>query len=176
MKKRKWLFPRSSYQIPSKNYLNSYKEGVTIYVHRYRRNAVLPKVAYEGTSAAFDLVCIEDTVIPAGGSAMIPNGLHLIIDQKSPYYMRVSLRSSKGFKEDLIPHYGIIDAGYCGNMDVKVYNMDKEDVLIERGEKYAQITVHHKPSYFFEEINDREYERLLLEQERGEKGFGSSGK
>lgn len=149
---------------------------VIIYAHKTDPKAVIPEVAYGNTSACFDLTCTEKTVIPAGCSAVVPNGLNLVIDQFQKYWMQISLRSSKGFKHELIPHYGVVDSGYCGALGVKVYNVGQVDVVIEAGERYAQIAVIPKPDYTIKELNDSEFEALKSCQERGDKGFGSSGK
>jgi dUTP pyrophosphatase len=90
--------------------------------------------------------------------------------------MQIQLRSSKGFKYELIPHYGTVDAGYTGPLGVKVYNVGKEDVIIEKGERYAQIAVIPKPNYEIVELNKDEFEHLQSLQGRGNAGFGSSGK
>ena len=148
---------------------------VKIYAHKIHQDAVIPKVAYNNTSACFDITCIETTVIPAGGSAVVPNGLNLTIDDQDNYWMQIQLRSSKGFKYSLIPHYGTVDAGYTGDLGVKIYNVGKEDVVIEEGERYAQIAVIEKPQYEIIELNDEEFRNLELEQNRGSGGFGSSG-
>ena len=149
---------------------------VTIYAHKADPKATIPKVAYNSTSACFDITCIETTVIPAGGTAVVPNGLNLTIEDSESYWMQIQLRSSKGFKYDLIPHYGTVDAGYTGPLGVKVYNVGKEDVTIEEGERYAQIAVIEKPRYEILELDDEKYELLSSLQGRGDKGFGSSGK
>ena len=82
---------------------------VTIYAHKTDPKAVIPTVEYNSTSACFDITCTQTTVIPAGGSAVVPNGLNLTIDDSQRYWMQIQLRSSKGFKHDLIPHYGTVD-------------------------------------------------------------------
>jgi len=149
---------------------------VKIYAHKTHVDAVIPQVAYDSTSACFDLTCIEDTRIPAHSAAVVPNGLNLTIDQNIPYSMTISLRSSMGFKRTLIPHYGKVDAGYTGDLSVKIYNVGKEDVWIKKGERYAQIEVIKKPNYAIEELNDEQFEKLKQKQQRGDSGFGSSGK
>mgnify|MGYP003981657039 FL=1 len=149
---------------------------VKIYAHKVTSNAVIPKVSYNSTSACFDITCTETTTIPSKGSAVVPNGLNLTIDQSDNYWMQIQLRSSKGFKYELIPHYGTVDAGYTGDLGVKIYNLGDEDVLIEEGERYAQIAVVPKPNYEVVELNDTEWETFKNNQERGDKGFGSSGK
>ena len=85
---------------------------VKIFVHKTTPNAVVPKIAYNDTSACFDITCTKTTTIPAKGSAVVPNGLNIVIDQSQSYWMQIQLRSSKGFKYELIPHYGTVDAGY----------------------------------------------------------------
>lgn len=140
---------------------------VTIYAHKTTPNAVIPTVAYGSTSACFDITCTETTLIPARSKAIVPNGLNLTIPDKENYWMQIQLRSSKGFKEDLIPHYGTVDAGYTGNLGIKIYNLSDSDIIIEEGEKYAQIAVIEKPEYEIIELNDEEYENLKNLQQRG---------
>lgn len=150
--------------------------SLQIFIHKTDPEAVIPKVAYENTSAAFDITCTKTTLIPAGGSAIIPNGLNITIEQSKMFWMQVQLRSSKGFKHELIPHYGTIDAGYTGDFGIKVYNVGKVDVIIEKGERYAQVVVIPKPKYELVELNDEQFEFLKQSQQRGDGGLGSSGK
>ena len=149
---------------------------VKIFAHKETEDAVIPKVAYGDTSACFDITCTKTTIIPAHGSAVVPNGLNLTIDQAQAYWMQIQLRSSKGFKRELVPHYGTVDAGYTGPLGVKIYNLGDFDAVIEKGERYAQVAVIPKPQYEIVELNDEEFEILKNQQARGDKGFGSSGK
>ena len=149
---------------------------VKIFAYKEHPDAVIPTVAYGSTSACFDITCTETTIIPAGESKVVPNGLRLIINDSEKYWMQIQLRSSKGFKYSLIPHYGTVDAGYTGPLGVKVYNVGKEDVVIEKGERYAQIAVIPKPDYEIVEINEEMFETIKENQGRGDSGFGSSGK
>jgi dUTP pyrophosphatase len=149
---------------------------VTIYAHKNTDKAVIPTVAYNSTSACFDITCTETTVIPAGKSAVVPNGLNLTIPDSQRYYMRIDLRSSMGFKKDLSCFPGIIDPGYTGDLSVKVYNIGETDITIEEGERYAQISVIPIPESEIIELNDEEFNIFKITQLRGDKGFGSSGK
>ena len=152
------------------------KIDVKIYAHKTHPDAVIPQVAYNGTSMCFDLTCVEDTMIPDHSSAVVPNGLNLTIDQNDPYGMVISLRSSMGFKKDLIPHYGDVDAGYTNDFSVKIYNVSDEPIWIKKGERYAQVKVIKKPNYVIEELNDEQFEELKSRQLRADGGMGSSGK
>ncbi len=147
-----------------------------IFVHKITKNAVVPEVAYNSTSACFDLTCTETVTIPAHKSAVVENGLNICIDQADKYWMQIQLRSSLGFKFDLVPHYGTVDAGYTGPLGVKIYNLGDDDVIIIEGSRYAQIAVLEKPDYEIHELNDQEFEEFKSKQHRGDKGFGSSGK
>jgi|688.fasta_scaffold1331478_1 dUTP pyrophosphatase len=149
---------------------------VKIFAYKTHPDAVIPKVAYGSTSACFDITCIETTIIPAKGSAVVPNGLRLTIDQKDNYWMQIQLRSSKGFKHELIPHYGTVDPGYTGDFGVKIYNLGDKDITIEKGERYAQVAVIEIPPYSIVELNEEEFNKLKTNQIRGDKGIGSSGK
>ena len=151
-------------------------KNLKIYAFREDKNAVIPEIAYGNTSACFDITATKTTVIPARSSAVVENGLRLCIDDSENYWMQIQLRSSKGFKHELLPHYGTVDAGYCGPLGVKIYNVGDIDVTIEAGEKYAQIAVIEKPQYTIEELSAEDFEALKARQGRGDKGFGSSGK
>ena len=149
---------------------------VKIYAYKEHPDAVIPEVAYGSTSACFDITCTETTTIPAQSSAVVPNGLRLVIPDSQKYWMQIQLRSSKGFKFSLIPHYGTVDAGYTGPLGVKVYNVGTEDVVIEKGERYAQIAVIPKPDYKIIEVSEEQFEYIKINQGRGDSGFGSTGK
>ena len=149
---------------------------VKIFAYKEDPDAVVPTVAYGSTSACFDITCTETTTIPAGESAVVPNGLRLVIDDSDAYWMQIQLRSSKGFKHELIPHYGTVDAGYTGPLGVKIYNVGKVDVTIEKGERYAQVAVIPKPEYSIIEVSKLQFEYIESNQGRGSAGFGSSGK
>lgn len=146
-----------------------------IYAHKTNPDAVIPTCAYNGTSAAYDITCTENTVIPAHSCAVVPNGLRLTIDHRQLYYMIVHLRSSTGFKKDLVCHPGVIDAGYTGDLGIKIYNLGDTDVTINKGDRYAQLTVHRKIEVEFTELDDDTWEDFKSEQIRGDGGFGSSG-
>lgn len=135
-----------------------------------------PKVAYEGTSAAFDVASIETIEIPAMTDAIVPIGLRFSIDQRDPYYMTVHMRSSFGFKKGIQNHIGIIDSGYTGDFGIKVFNKTALPLTINKGEYFAQILVHKKPRFVFEELTKEEWQAFEEKQLRGPGGFGSSGK
>lgn len=135
-----------------------------------------PKIAYKGTSAAFDIAAYETTVIPAHTTAVVPTGIRLSIPETEPYYMMIYMRSSFGFKKDIQNHIGIIDAGYTGDFGVKVFNHTDKDLIINAGERFAQVLVHKKIHIDFNDMSEEQFAAYEQQQNRGNNGFGSSSK
>lgn len=145
---------------------------ILLKIWREDNRAFLPEIAYEGTSACFDLKCIEDVIIPANGTAFAKVGLRIIVP--NGYYLEFATRSGHGIGKDLRVHPGIIDAGYTGDLSIKIYNLGKEDVTINTGKGCVQVKVHKVPEIDFEEISEDEFKKISDASIRGEKGFGSS--
>ena len=102
----------------------------------------LPKRATAG-SAGYDFVAPAETVIPAGGTALIPTGIRA--EMEPGWVLVIFPRSSLGFKYGigLSNTVGIIDGDYAfakneGHILVKLRNLSAEDVVIGRGERFCQ--------------------------------------
>ena len=65
---------------------------------------------------------------------------------------------------------GIIDSGFRGSIGIVLYNHGNEGYLVKEGDKIAQLII--VPI----EIPELEYVDELDETERGDGGFGSSGR
>lgn len=143
-------------------------------VFKTDERAVIPTVAYEGTSACFDLIAIETTTIPARGTAMVPNGVRITIPKG--WYLEFTDRSGNGIKKNLRVHPGVIDHGYTGPLEVKVFNLGDEDQVIEAGKGICQVKVMKIPEYELKEITEEEWKSYEEQSVRGANGFGSSDK
>lgn len=142
--------------------------------YKVDERATIPTIAYEGTSGGHDLICIETTTIPAGGSAMIPNGLKVIIPQG--YYLKFTDRSGNGIKKGLRVHPGLIDHGYTGELGIKMFNLSGEDQVIEAGKGICQVEVHKIPEFEINEATEDEWNEYCSSSIRGSNGFGSTDK
>lgn len=156
----------------SENNCKCKEESVEIKVWREDPRSEMPVIAYEGTSACFDLINIEDVVIPAHGTNFVKNGLRFIIP--NGWYVEFATRSSHGITNDLKCHCGIIDSGFMGKLSVKMYNLGNSDVLIPAGKGAVQCKVHKVRPILFTEIDSDEFNNT--ETVRGQNGFGSSDK
>ena len=75
-------------------------------------------------------------------------------------------------KRDLAPanKVGVIDSDYRGEIMVSIHNHGKEDRMIEPNERIAQLVIMPYLSCSFIESDE------LSDTERGEGGFGSTGR
>ena len=81
-------------------------------------------------------------------------------------------RSGLSFKHCIITYGNVIDSGYRGEVHVGVFNLGKEPYTFEPGHKVAQMVIHS-----YEEVELKEVEEgKLSTSDRGERGFGSTGK
>jgi len=131
----------------------------------------LPAYARAG-DAGIDLVAREDvTLAPAGGRALVATGIAIALPEG--YAGLVQPRSGLAFKHGVtvLNTPGLIDSGYRGELKVCLINHDPtEPFEVTRGERIAQLVVQAVEHVVFVEVD------TLDGSERGDKGFGSSGR
>jgi dUTP pyrophosphatase len=132
----------------------------------------LPSYASEG-SAGLDLrACVEHAqTLNPGETFLIPTGLSIYI--KDPNYAAVILpRSGLGHKYGIVLGnlVGLIDSDYQGELLVSCWNRSDQSFLINPLERIAQLLILPIAQAKFNLVDD------YPESERGEGGFGSTGK
>jgi dUTP pyrophosphatase len=102
--------------------------------------------------------------------AMVPTGLH--IELPDGYEAQVRPRSGLAAKHGItvLNSPGTIDADYRGEIKVILVNLSKEPFVINRGERIAQMVIARYEKIEWEQVCE------LSDSERGEGGFGSTGK
>ena len=129
--------------------------------------AKMPTKAHK-TDAGFDLYAPKRVVIHSRDSATIDTGVHIEIPEGYVGF----LKSKSGLNvKSGITGEGVIDAGYTGSIVAKLYNNSYQTVYIEEGQKIIQIVFLPIP-----EVELELAEGGFKESERGNNGFGSSGK
>jgi dUTP pyrophosphatase len=129
--------------------------------------AKLPSKNHE-SDTGYDVYSIEDKLIPARGSAVVGVGLKFAYIPDG-YWVKVESRSGLGFKHGITAHPGIIDSGYRGDAGIKLYNLTDTDYNVKAGDRIAQFVIYFNLSMKVEW-------GTVEATDRGEKGFGSSGK
>lgn len=134
---------------------------------------VLDKGAFAPSKAhledfGHDLRTPVEITVKAQNSAVIDTGVHMEIPKG--YVGFIKSKSGLNVKSG-IQAEGVIDAGYTGSIVVKLYNHSDKDKHFDVGDKITQIGIF--PILFGEEV---EIVDSLEETERGNNGFGSTGK
>lgn len=132
----------------------------------------LPTYATEG-SAGLDLRALinEPMTVKAGQTVLIPTGISIYI--ADPNLAAVILpRSGLGHKNGIVLGnlVGLIDSDYQGPLMVSLWNRSQEDFTVNVGDRIAQLVFVPVVQAQFNIVQDFE------QTERGEGGFGHSGK
>lgn len=139
-------------------------------VRRLRPDAVVPERAYAG-DAGLDLSSCERVELPPGERALVGTGLAVAIPEGHAGFVqpRSGLAAKHGIT--IVNTPGLIDAGYRGEVKVALLNTDaRETFIVEPGMRIAQLVVLALPPVLPVEVD------VLPASERGEGGFGSSGR
>lgn len=131
----------------------------------------IPK--YETTgSAGMDLkaTLTEPIMLAPSERKLVPTGL--FIELPKGYEAQVRARSGLAIKHGitLINCIGTIDSDYRGELKVPLVNLGTEPFEIKNGERIAQLIVAKYETVDWEIVSE------LSETERGEGGFGHTGK
>lgn len=120
-------------------------------------------------AAGLDLYCPFHIKVPADSQKKIPLGIAVEIPQG---YMGLLVPRSSMSKTPLrcANSVGIIDADYRGELSIAYENISCSDYTIFRGDRIAQLIIVPIA------IVDVEEAQTLSETERGDGGYGSTGK
>jgi len=139
---------------------------------RLGQSIPMPTYATEG-SAGLDLrACLEEALtIEPGETHLIPTGMAIHLDDPGLAAMLLP-RSGLGHKHGIVLGnlVGLIDSDYQGQLMVSVWNRGNTTFTVEIGERIAQMVIVPVIQPEFKIVNDFD------ESDRGEGGFGSTGK
>lgn len=134
---------------------------------KVKEDARLPERQHSG-DAGYDLFSAEDTKIEVGEVKLVTTGLKM----RLPEGVEAQVRPRSGLSLSgitLLNTPGTIDPGYRGEVKVIMANLLGDDFEVKKGDRIAQMV--------FSRV---EYPELSLgnldDTERGEGGFGSTGK
>jgi dUTP pyrophosphatase len=150
--------------------LDKLKEEKTLKFKKLNPEAVIPKYATKG-SAGFDFHCLEECWIDINSTVILKTGLSVEIPYG--YFMSIVPRSSTGLKTPLrlSNSYGVIDSDYRGEIGLIFTNTSNTPFKINKGDRLAQgFLIPITQFEILESLED------LSKTERGEGGYGSTGK
>lgn len=133
-----------------------------------------PEYAKVGDSG-FDLRAYlkESVTLKPLGRKLIPTGLKFELPPNTE--LQVRPRSGMALKHGIsvLNTPGTVDEGYRGDVGVIAVNLSNEDYTIEPGERIAQGVIMN---VIGQNISTLTKTNTLTDTERGEGGFGSTGK
>ena len=130
------------------------------------KGAHMPTRAHD-TDAGLDLYAMEGQIVPAKESAEFNTGVHI---QLPPGTAGLLVSKSGLNVHHDITSTGLIDEDYTGSVKVKLYNHGGYDYRVKAGDKISQLVILPVIKPELELVED------LEETERGDGGFGSTGR
>lgn len=145
---------------------------VNVPLVRLDPDLVAPGYAHPGDAGADLRAAVDCTLLP-GQRRLVPTGVAIALPEG--YVGLVHPRSGLAHRHGLsiVNAPGTIDAGYRGEIQVCLVNLDPErPIELHRGDRVAQLVVQR-----FEQADFIEYADLdsLPDSERGSGGYGSTG-
>ncbi len=143
---------------------------IEVLIKRLDPGVPLPAYAKAGDAGA-DLVTTVDLTIGPGQRVLAPTGISIALP--SGYAAFVHPRSGLAIKHgiSIVNAPGTIDAGYRGEIQVILINLDaQESISFKRGDRIAQLVIKQVERAEFVEVLE------LPGSGRGTGGFGSTGK
>jgi len=134
-----------------------------------KSNHRLPEYKHPG-DAGMDLKANIDSpiVLKPMERQLVPTGLRFQIPQG--YEIQIRPRSGLSLKNGIMAILGTIDEPYIGDVGLIMINLGTENFVINPGDRLAQAVLNKVERIEWEEVAE------LDQTERGEGGFGSTGK
>ncbi|RNI18374.1 dUTP diphosphatase [Flexivirga caeni] len=129
----------------------------------------LPSYARPGDAGA-DLHARTNVTIEPGERAMVPTGIAIALPEGYAAFVhpRSGLAARHGVTTLNGP--GTVDAGYRGEIQVNLINLDRQEAFtVRRGDRIAQLVVQQVAAIRWEATDS------LPESVRGDTGHGASG-
>lgn len=147
------------------------KVKTVLKIERLPHNKFIPEYKTSG-AAGMDLCAAisEPVTLKPLERALIPTGMK--IELEHGYEAQIRPRSGMSIKHGitLINCVGTIDEDYRGEVCIPVVNISNETYSIQPDERIAQMIIARVEQAHIEVVTE------LSETERGEGGFGSTGK
>lgn len=153
----------------------SFNEAQQLRVKLLNDGAKVPEYGSEEAAGAdlfanFVGLTSQDTVLTVlpGQRVLIPTGI--AVEMNPGTYAEVAPRSGLAFKQGVAVLGGIIDSDYRGDIGVILLNTSEKSVELKHGDRIAQLIIKPYVRGVFSVAES------LDETNRGEGGFGSTGK
>lgn len=144
---------------------------IKININKLNENAIIPYCATK-CSAGYDLYACTSTPVVIAPHETVKISTGLAMQLPHGYFGAIFARSGLSTKQGLRPAtcVSVIDEDYTGEWIIPLHNDSNESQIINPMERIAQTVIMPYLPVEFNEVDE------LSETERGEGGFGSTGK
>jgi len=147
-------------------------DKIDVKIKKLHPDAIIPTYGSK-YAAGFDFYALEDIIIRPGETDLIKTGIAMAIPEG--YEIQVRPRSGMSLKTSfrVANAPGTIDSDYRGECCVIGHNLADgklRNISIKKGDRIAQGVLGKIPQANFQVVED------LDDTERGQGGFGSTGK
>lgn len=143
------------------------KDDTSILVKFLDERARLPRRSHK-SDCGFDLFVSEETICAPGEFTDVPCGIAVHLPEG--HWGHIVGRSSAIRSLGLMIIPAVIDQGYTGRLFTGCWGLRDEPVVVREGERIAQLIISPMIIPGLEMVEE------LPTTDRGEKGFGSSGR
>ena len=119
--------------------------------------------------AGLDLRTPVDVTIPAHGSAKVDLGIHFDIPEG--WFGKLESKSGLNVMREIFCGGGVIDCGFSGSIQARLYNFSDTDYEFKAGDKFVQIVFLPITTPILVKVDKFESDRA-----RGNSGYGSTGR
>ena len=144
---------------------------VKVFIKKLNSAVKLPEYKTKGASGMDLMAFIKKPVkVKPKTSSIIPTGIAVTFSKN--YEIQIRPRSGLAAKKNIgiLNAPGTIDSDYRGEIKVIIFNHGKNNFVINKGDRIAQMVLSPIIKMKLKETN------VLPETFRGKKGFGSTGK
>ena len=107
----------------------------------------------------------ESVNIPSGIKVSLPNNTCFIAFNKSGIAAKYSLQVGAS----------VVDENYAGEIHLNLINVGDQDVQLKAGQKILQFVLFNQKNHELQEVKSHDPWETKEDEERGDKGFGSTG-
>ena len=138
-------------------------------IKKLSEDAIIPFYAHPG-DAGLDLFSVEEVTIEPGKRKLVATGISIELPKNTEAQVRPRSGLALKYGVTVLNSPGTIDEGYRGEIKVILINHGEEAFKINKGDKIAQMVIMPVLTVEIKEVE------ILNDSERGEGGFGSTGR
>ncbi len=135
-------------------------------VKKIHEDAKLPVYGHKG-DAGMDLFACVQMALPPLQPVPVPTGIQIAVPEN---HVGLIWDKSGISLQGVHRLAGVVDSGYRGEVKIVLINLSREEIVIEKGMKIAQMLIQPVSTVTVKETDN------LDKTVRGENGFGSTGR